>query len=52
MRRKTLHNNLKDLYDKEMIENAYETLGLRSDIRAQQLDLNEFIKLYEVLRER
>ena len=52
MRRKTLHNNLKDLYVKEMIENAYETLGLRSDIRAQQLDLNEFIKLYEVLRER
>lgn len=52
MRRKTLHNNLKDLYGKEMIENAYETLGLRSDIRAQQLDLNEFIKLYEVLRER
>ena len=48
MRRKTLHNNLKDLYDSEKIEEAYEKCGLKKDIRAQQLSLEEFLKLYEV----
>ena len=50
MRRKTLHNNLKDLYDKETIERVYEDCGLKERVRAQELDLDAFLKIYEVIR--
>ena len=50
MRRKTLHNNLKDLYDKETIERVYEDCGLKEQIRAQELDLDAFLRIYEVIR--
>ncbi len=50
MRRKTLHNNLKDLYDKETIERVYEDCGLKEQVRAQELDLDAFLKIYEVIR--
>ena len=50
MRRKTLHNNLKDLYDKETIERVYEDCGLKEQVRAQELDLDAFLRIYEVIR--
>ena len=50
MRRKTLHNNLKDLFDKETIEKIYETCGLKENVRAQELSLDDFLKIYEVVR--
>ena len=49
MRRKTLYNNLKDLCDAGKLEEVYEKTGLRQDIRAQQLTLEDFLKLYEVI---
>ena len=49
MRRKTLYNNLKDLYDKKQLENMYFKLNLDSNIRAQQIDLDKFIGIYKEL---
>lgn len=49
MRRKTLYNNLKDLYDHDKIETMFKTLGIDNNIRAQQLSLEEFIDIYENL---
>lgn len=50
MRRKTLHNNLKDLYDKETIKRVCEDCGLKEQVRAQELDLDAFLRIYEVIR--
>ena len=50
-RRKTLFNNLKEHFDNEKIKKMYETLGLKDSIRAQEIDLDTFIKIYEVLYE-
>ncbi len=50
MRRKTLHNNLKDLYDEELIEKIYEKADLDSKIRAQELSLSDFLNIYDVIR--
>ena len=50
-RRKTLFNNLKEHFDNEMIKKMYETLGLKDSIRAQEIDLDTFIRIYEVLYE-
>ncbi len=49
MRRKTLYNNLKDLYDKKQLEKMYLKLNLDSNIRAQQIDLDKFIGIYKEL---
>lgn len=49
MRRKTLYNNLKDIYVQEKIENMYLVLNIDKNIRAQQLPLNEFINIYRIL---
>jgi len=49
MRRKTLYNNLKDLYSKDEIENMYQVLNLDANIRAQQIDLDTFIEIFKVL---
>ena len=51
MRRKTLYNNLKDLYDAQKLEEVYVRTGLRRNIRAQQLTLDDFLKLNEVIAE-
>lgn len=51
-RRKTLNNNLKDFLDKECIENIYTSLNLKENIRAQELTLEDFIKIYGVINER
>ena len=50
-RRKTLHNNLKDILDEETIERIYERLDLKENVRAQELDLDTFIRMYEVIHE-
>ncbi len=50
-RRKTLNNNLKDFLDDKQINKIYETLNLSLNIRAQEIDLETFIKMYEVVHE-
>lgn len=50
-RRKTLYNNLKERYTKEKIEAMFSTLGIKDTIRAQEIDLETFIKMYEVINE-
>lgn len=50
-RRKTLYNNLKNDYSPEAINAMCEKLGLSLTIRAQQIDLDTFLKIYEVLNE-
>lgn len=47
-RRKTLNNNLKEFLNDETIKKIYEQLKLNSNVRAQELLLNDFIKMYEV----
>ena len=49
MRRKTFHNNLKDLYDEEMIKKIYEECGFKDNVRAQELSLDDFINMYKVI---
>ena len=49
MRRKTLHNNLKDLYDGEMIERIYRECDLKSNVRAQELSLEDFLRMYNTV---
>lgn len=51
-RRKTLNNNLKDFLNEEMIKKIYQELSFNENIRAQEIDLNTFIKMYEVINER
>ncbi len=51
MRRKTLYNNLKGLYDDELIKKIFNTLNIKDNIRAQQLSLEEFIEIYRVVNE-
>lgn len=47
-RRKTLYNNLKAwLEDADFVKTMLEKAGLKPEIRAQQLDLEDFIRLYE-----
>lgn len=48
-RRKTLYNNLKEyLKDVKVAENILNKCGLTNNVRAQELTLEQFIKLYEV----
>lgn len=51
-RRKTLLNNLKDHYDRETIEKIYAELGLKDTVRAQELKLEDYKRIYEVLNEK
>ena len=50
-RRKTLNNNLKNFLDVDSISRIYKTLNLKDSVRAQELDLETFIKMYEVAYE-
>ncbi len=52
MRRKTLHNNLKDFYPAEILQDAYRALDLKENARAQELTLEQFIALHGKLYER
>ncbi|MCR8612897.1 MAG: 16S rRNA (adenine(1518)-N(6)/adenine(1519)-N(6))-dimethyltransferase RsmA [Mycoplasma sp.] len=49
MRRKTLHNNLKNEYDSEKIFQTLQELKLKDNCRAQELDYKTFIELYKHL---
>ena len=49
-RRKTLNNNLKEFLDKDVIDKLYKDCDLKENVRAQELELEDFIRLYEVLR--
>lgn len=51
MRRKTLNNNLKDLFSSEGLEKAYETAGIEASIRPQQLTLKMCLDLYRSLKQ-
>ncbi len=50
-RRKTLHNNLKNFLDNETIDRIYTRLNFGDNVRSQELSLDTFIKMYEVLNE-
>ena len=52
MRRKTLYNNLKDLYDNDVLEQMYIKLDLKNNIRAQEIDLDTFIDIYKELNQK
>lgn len=49
MRRKTLVNNLKQKFDKEMIVNSLIPLGYLETTRPEQISVENFIKLFEML---
>lgn len=52
MRRKTLNNNLKDIFDNETIDRIYLEMNIDRNIRAEQLSLDDYIKMYKVIYER
>ena len=49
MRRKTLHNNLKDFLSNDEIDKIYDKLKLNNNVRPQELLLEDYINMYEVL---
>ncbi len=49
MRRKTLYNNLKNTYSKDMILSAFEELSLPEDIRGERLTPDDFVSLARLL---
>ena len=51
-RRKTLQNNLKELMSSEAATELIAQAGFKATVRAQELSLAEFLKLYEVYRVR
>ena len=52
MRRKTLNNNLKDVFDTETIDRIYLEMNLDKNVRAEQLSLDDYLKMYKVIYER
>lgn len=49
MRRKTLHNNLKNFLNEDIIDNIYIKLNLDKNVRAQELSLTDFININELI---
>lgn len=49
MRRKTLVNNLKQKFDKDLIIKTLEKFGFLETVRPEQISVENFIKIYEVL---
>ena len=49
MRRKTLHNNLKQFLDDETIHNIYSTLNYSDNVRAQELSLDDYINITKLI---
>ena len=49
MRRKTLYNNLKDLYETKRLQEMFAESDIDPNIRAQQLSLEEFLKIHQFL---
>lgn len=52
MRRKTLYNNLKDIYDSNKIEQVYKDLSLNEKTRAEELTLEDYQNIYKVIYEK
>lgn len=52
MRRKTLYNNLKDVFDKEKIDKIYTDLCFKENIRAEELSLDDYENMYKVIYEK
>lgn len=50
MRRKTLVNNLKSKYDKEIILNSLKSLNLNENIRPEQISVKEYVLLFDILK--
>lgn len=50
-KRKTLRNNLRELFSDEQIAEALKSCGLTSDARAEQLSLKQFAALYAGIAE-
>lgn len=48
-RRKTLTNNLKSLYDKEVLGSAFADSGILPEQRAQSLSAEDFVRLHAAL---
>ncbi len=49
MRRKTLVNNLKQKFNKDLIIKTLEKFGFLETVRPEQISVENFIKIYEVL---
>ena len=49
MRRKTLSNNLKDIYDRDVVEKIFAEANLSERTRAQELTLEDFMNIYKVV---
>ena len=49
-KRKTLVNNLRELTEPEEVRDALGTVGLRPDVRAEQISILNFVTLYAALR--
>lgn len=52
MRRKTLNNNLKDIFDTDTIDKIYLEMNIDRNIRAEQLSLDDYLKMYKTIYER
>lgn len=50
-RRKTLYNNLRNNYEEDKIKKMYEVLNLNDKIRPQEISLDEYKRIYEVINE-
>jgi 16S rRNA (adenine1518-N6/adenine1519-N6)-dimethyltransferase len=48
-KRKMLTNNLKNFYDKQLIIDAMNKLDLEINVRPEEVELEDFIKIYEKL---
>ena len=52
MRRKTLNNNLKDIFDADTIDKIYSEMNIDRNVRAEQLSLDDYLKMYKTIYER
>ena len=50
MRRKTLINNLKQIYSKESVLMSLNQLGFEESVRPEQISVENFIKLFKILK--
>ena len=50
MRRKTLINNLKNVYEKDALIEKLNKLGLSENVRPEEISVENFIKLFENLK--
>ena len=50
-RRKTLNNNLKDIYNEEIINKIYDECKFDKNVRCEQLTIDDFIKMEKVINE-